>query len=366
LKLGAKKVVVDDVREEFVSGYIWPWVQAGTLYEQRYMLGTALARPCITRGLVQVAIQEQAAYISHGATGKGNDQVRFELCCYALHPAIKIIAPWKMPEFYNRFQGRLDLFEYAKLNGIPLPVTPKSPWSMDANLMHISYESGVLEDPATPAPDDIYQMTTDPRTAPEVPDQLEIHFEDGVPKLVKNLKEGITVADSPLNIFLYLNKVGGRHGVGRIDIVENRFVGLKSRGVYETPGGAILYEAHLDLETFTMDRELRRVKQNLATAFTEQVYNGFWFSPECDFTRACINLSQSPVTGQVVVQLYKGHVYIVARQAPHSLYNKELVSMDVQGDYDPIDAAGFIKIHSIRLKEHNRVQSPAVITNGIV
>lgn len=353
--LGAVKVVIQDVRQSFVEDYIWPAVQSGTIYEDRYLMGTSLARPCIAKGLVQVAKEEGAAFVSHGATGKGNDQVRFELTCYALYPKVKIISPWRLPEFYKRFQGRQDLFEYAKKNGIPLPVTPKSPWSMDANLMHISYESGVLEDPWKDAPEELYQMTANPLTSPDDPDIVEIEFSNGLPVTLKHAQSGIEKS-KPLEMLEYLNVLGGRHGIGRIDIVENRFVGLKSRGVYETPGGTILYNAHLDLETLCLDREVRRIKQYMAVKLSEQIYNGFWYAPECEYTRKAIALSQKTVSGSVRVRLYKGLARVVARSSPVSLYNQELVSMDVQGDYDPSDAAGFIKINAIRLREHQRVK----------
>ncbi|XP_066568724.1 argininosuccinate synthase [Amia ocellicauda] len=353
--LGAKKVFIEDLRTEFVEEFIWPAVQANAIYEDRYLLGTSIARPCIARRQVQIAQQEAAQFVSHGATGKGNDQIRFELTCYALYPEVKIIAPWRIPEFYTRFKGRKDLMEYAQKHGISVPVTPKAPWSMDANLMHISYESGILENPKNHAPADLYQMTTNSADSPASPDVLEIEFSKGVPVKVTNAKAGksLTVA---LQIFTYLNEIGGKHGVGRIDIVENRFIGMKSRGIYETPGGTILYHAHLDIETFTMDREVRKIKQGLGVRFSEQIYNGFWYSPECEFVRRCIAQSQDRVEGKVQVSVFKGQVYILGRESPKSLYNEELVSMDVQGDYDPCDASGFIRINAVRLKEYHRLQ----------
>ncbi|KAK0140777.1 Argininosuccinate synthase [Merluccius polli] len=346
-KLGAKKVFIEDLRAEFVEEFIWPSVQANAIYEDRYLLGTSVARPCIARRQVQIAQQEGAQYVSHGATGKGNDQVRFELSCYALFPEVKIISPWRIPEFFNRFRGRKDLMDYAKDHDIPVPVTPKAPWSMDANLMHISFESGILENPKTHAPADLYMMTKDPQASPNIPDVLEIEFLKGVPIKVTNVKEGKS-KDTPLEIFCYLNEIGGKHGVGRIDIVENRFIGMKSRGIYETPGGTILYQAHLDIETFTMDKEVRRIKQGLGITFSELLYNGFWYSPECVFVRDCIAKSQESVEGKVQMSVFKGQVYMLGRESPKSLYNEELVSMDVQGDYDPCDASGFIKINAVR------------------
>ncbi|XP_040915761.1 argininosuccinate synthase [Toxotes jaculatrix] len=353
--LGAKKVFIEDLRAEFVEDFIWPAVQANAVYEDRYLLGTAVARPCIARHQVEIARREGAQFVSHGATGKGNDQIRFELTYYSLYPEIKIIAPWRIPEFYNRFKGRSDLMEYAQKHGIPVPVTPRAPWSMDANLMHISYESGILENPKSHAPGDLYLMTTNPEDSPNTPDVLEIEFRNGVPIKVTNVKEGKS-KDSPLDIFSYLNEIGGKHGVGRIDIVENRFIGMKSRGIYETPGGTILLQAHLDIETFTMDKEVRRIKQGLGIKFSDLVYNGFWYSPECDFVRNCIVKSQENVEGKVQLSVFKGQVYIQGRESPKSLYNEELVSMDVQGDYDPCDASGFIRINAVRLREHHRLQ----------
>ncbi|XP_053863809.1 argininosuccinate synthase [Malaclemys terrapin pileata] len=356
LALGARKVYIEDVSREFVEEFIWPAVQANALYEDRYLLGTSLARPCIARKQVEIARKEGAQFVSHGATGKGNDQVRFELTCYALWPQIKIIAPWRMPEFYNRFCGRNDLMDYAKKHGIPVPVTPKSPWSMDENLMHISYEAGILENPKNQAPPNLYTKTKDPATSPDTPDILEIEFRKGVPVKVTNTKDGAT-RQSSLELFVYLNEIAGKHGVGRIDIVENRFIGMKSRGIYETPAGTILYHAHLDIEAFTMDREVRKIKQGLALKFSELAYNGFWYSPECDYVRHCISKSQEMVEGKVRVSAFKGQVYILGRESPRSLYNEELVSMNVQGDYEPSDATGFININSLRLKEYHRLQS---------
>ncbi|KAM9841576.1 argininosuccinate synthase [Aulostomus maculatus] len=354
-QLGAKKVFIEDLRSEFVEDFIWPAIQANAVYEDRYLLGTAVARPCIARRQVEIARREGAQYLSHGATGKGNDQIRFELTYYGLYPGVKIIAPWRIPEFYNRFKGRTDLMEYAQKNGIPVPVTPKAPWSMDANLMHISYESGILEDPKSHAPADLYLMTTNPVDAPASPDVLVIEFRKGVPVKVVDTEKGIS-KDTALDILSYLNEIGGKHGVGRIDIVENRFIGMKSRGIYETPGGSILLKAHLDIENFTMDKEVRRIKQGLSIRFSELIYNGFWYSPEGDFVRHCIAKSQENIEGKVQLSVFKGQVYILGRESPKSLYNEELVSMDVQGDYDPCDASGFIRINAVRLRECLRLQ----------
>uniref|UniRef100_A0A3Q2X7N4 Argininosuccinate synthase n=1 Tax=Haplochromis burtoni TaxID=8153 RepID=A0A3Q2X7N4_HAPBU len=337
--LGAKKVFIEDLRTEFVEDFIWPAVQANAVYEDRYLLGTAVARPCIARRQVEIARTEGAQFVSHGATGKGNDQIRFELTCYALYPEVKV-----------------SLFIYCvDEHGIPVPVTPRAPWSMDANLMHISYESGILENPKSRAPADLYLMTKNPEDSPNVQDVLEIEFKNGVPVKVTNMNDGIS-KNTALDVFSYLNEIGGKHGVGRIDIVENRFIGMKSRGIYETPGGTVLLKAHLDIETFTMDKEVRRIKQGLGIKFSELVYNGFWYSPECDFVRHCIAKSQENVEGKVQLSVFKGQVYILGRESPKSLYNEELVSMDVQGDYDPCDASGFIRINAVRLREHHRLQ----------
>ncbi|NXA49866.1 ASSY synthase, partial [Nothocercus julius] len=360
LALGAKKVYVEDVRREFVEEFVWPAVQASALYEERYPLGTALARPCIARRLVGIARQERALYVAHGATGKGNDQVRFELSCYALCPGIQVIAPWRLPEFYRRFPGRRELMDYAEKHGIPVPVTPQTPWSMDENLMHISYEAGILENPKV-----IHHLPPCRLRGRGRPGRLQPNWKfhggpcvvgearsrhrhvGSVPVKVTNAKDGATRQEA-LELFIYLNEIAGKHGVGRIDIVENRFIGMKSRGIYETPAGTILYHAHLDIEAFTMDREVRKIKRGLALKFSELVYNGFWHSPECEFVRRCIGRSQDAVEGSVRLAVFKGQVYVLGRAAPRSLYNEELVSMNVQGDYEPADATGFININSLR------------------
>ncbi|KAK2574997.1 hypothetical protein KPH14_008752 [Odynerus spinipes] len=353
LKIGASKVIIEDLRNVFVKSYVWPAVACGLRYEGRYLLGTSIARPCISEGLIRTAKAEKASIVSHGATGKGNDQVRFELSCYSLYPEVEILAPWRKREFYTRFPGRPDLLEYARKNGITVSATPKEPWSTDANLLHISYESGILENPAAVAPKQLCKMTSDPEDSPTKPEEIEIAFKNGYPSSVKNLNNG-RVVDDPLEIIEYLNEIGGKHGVGRIDIVENRFIGLKSRGIYEAPGSTILYEAHQDLEVFTLDREVLRIKSYLAEKMSAYVYNGFWFSPECDFVRESIERSQKYVTGIVKLKLYKGSVSILARSSDVSLYNENLVSMDRQGDFQPEDAEGFIRIQALRLKEFHR------------
>ncbi|XP_029165087.1 argininosuccinate synthase [Nylanderia fulva] len=353
LKIGATKVVIDDLKEVFVTSYVWPAVACGLLYEGRYLLGTSVARPCISEGLIKLARAEDANIIAHGATGKGNDQVRFELSCYSLYPDITILAPWREREFYTKFQGRSDLLEYARQNGIPISATPKEPWSTDANLVHVSYESGVLENPATPAPKGLYKMTADPINSSLDAEEIEINFAEGYPINVKSLKDG-KIFDTPLTIIEYLNEIGGAHGIGRIDIVENRFIGLKSRGIYESPGAKILHTAHQDLEVFILDREVLRIKSYLTDKMSNYVYNGFWFSPECDFVRNSIQYSQKYVNGTVKLQLYKGNVMAIGRSSKVSLYNENLVSMDVQGDFEPADATGFIRMQALRLREFHR------------
>ncbi|CBY35432.1 unnamed protein product [Oikopleura dioica] len=349
LSIGASAIYVEDVKQEFVTDFIWPWVQSGAVYEEQYLLGTSLARPLISKALVRVARLENALFISHGATGKGNDQVRFELSIAALAPDIKIIAPWRDDEFCSKFAGRNDLFNFAEENKIPLPVTKSSPWSMDANLMHISYEAGILEDPSVTPPDRMWLMTKDPISAPDAPEIIELTFEKGLPVLMKYRDLEVS---QPLDLFKKLNEIAGEHGVGRLDIIESRFVGMKSRGCYETPAGTVLLTAHKDLESLTTDREVIRLKQNLAREFSVQVYNGMWNSPEAQFTRKTIDSSQTFVNGTVKVQLYKGFARVIARTSPTSVYDATLASMDELTDYNPADAEGFIRINALRLKQH--------------
>lgn len=353
LRCGAQDVIIKDVKKDFVENYIWPSIQMGLIYEERYLLGTSLARPCISVSLVNAAKAIGAKYIAHGATGKGNDQVRFEMCCYALFPDVKIIAPWRDVDFCKRFQGRLDLIKYAEENDIPVSAKPSAPWSTDANIMHISYESGILENPYQIAPENLYEMTKNPQQAPMKSYRLKIHFKNGLPTKADDLQTQKTYT-KPLEILKFLNEIGGIYGIGRIDIVENRFVGLKSRGVYETPGGTILYSAHQDLEVFCLDREVLRTKTFLRNSMAIYVYNGFWFSPEAIFTRKCIELSQEHVNGEVIMELLPGYCKPLARKSSHELYNQELVSMDVHGEYVPADATGFIRINSVRSTEYAR------------
>jgi argininosuccinate synthase len=351
---GAAKVVISDLQREFVADFIFPAVAGNAIYENRYLLGTSLARPLIARAQVEVARAEGAVAVAHGATGKGNDQVRFELAYAALAPDLGIVSPWKEREFLERFKGRPDLLAYAAENGIPIEATAEKPFSSDENLMHRSYESGMLEDPMMAPPDDLFKLTRSPRQGPDEPTRLEIHFKDALPTRVENLDDG-AVHEDPLELFLYLNDLGGRHGVGRVDMVENRFVGIKSRGVYETPGGTVLHEALRDLEGIAMDREVLRLRDSLSPKFTELIYNGFWFSPEMDFIRAAFAKSEELIDGRVRLELYKGGVSIQGRESHSSLYDRELSSMDVEGGYDQVDARGFIRINALRLRAHQLI-----------
>lgn len=351
LTMGASKVYVEDLKEEFVTDFIFPAIAANGVYENRYLLGTALARPLIARRMVEVALEEGAKYVAHGATGKGNDQVRFELAVYGLAPHIDIIAPWRQPEFLKRFKGRQDLMRYAQEKNIPIEATTKKPYSMDENVLHKSYESGILEDTMRVPDPEMFQLTRSPLDAPDKPAQITIHFKDAIPIKVENRDDGRVVSE-PLPILEYLNELGGLHGIGRLDMVENRFVGIKSRGVYETPGGSILHQALRDLEGIAMDRDVLHLRDSLAPKFAELVYNGFWYSPEMDFLRAAFTQAQSLIDGEVHLQLYKGNVIPQGRTSPTSLYDQELASMDVEGGYDATDAEGFIKINALRLRAH--------------
>ncbi len=354
LKIGASRVYIKDLRREFVTDYIFPALKANAVYENRYLLGTSLARPVIAKYQIEIAEQEQAGWVSHGATGKGNDQVRFELSYYALNPKIKVLAPWKMQEFLDQFKGRTDMLNYAQEKGIPVKATVRKPYSEDDNLMHISHEAGILEDPAYKPEMDMFTKIVPPQKAPDKETQLKIHFSDGIPVKVEHPAAGVTLTD-PLELFIYLNKVGGENGIGLLDMVENRFVGIKSRGVYETPAGTILLQAHMDIEGIAMDREVMRLRNMLSPVFAEIVYNGFWFSPEMDFLMAAMNKSQELIDGVVSLTLYKGNVIIDGRESPSSLYNKDLSSMDIAGGFDQKDSAGFIKINAIRLMAHHAI-----------
>ncbi len=352
INIGASKVYVEDLKKEFVTDYIFPTFKANAVYEGRYLLGTSVARPIIAKKQIEIAIKENAQFVGHGATGKGNDQVRFELSYYALKPDIKVLAPWKMPEFLGRFRGRTDMIQYAEQHGIPIKASRSKPYSEDDNLLHISHEAGILEDPNAVCGEEVYSRTATIETAPNVADIISITFKDGNP--VKVSSEERTETD-PLKLFMYLNELGTKHGIGRLDMVENRFVGIKSRGVYETPGGAILLAAHRDIEGLVMDREVMRIRDTLSLKVAELVYNGFWFSPEFEFLMKCIDESQKGIDGIVKMKLLKGVPYAIARESDKALYDPKLSSMDEEGGYDQQDAAGFIRINAVRLRNWARV-----------
>lgn len=353
---GAIKCIVSDLRKEFVEDYVFEAIKCNAIYEGRYLLGTSIARPCIAKEMIGIAIKEGATYIAHGATGKGNDQVRFEMCAQALNPTIQCVAPWRDAEFIESFKGRSDLLAYCTKHGIPVDAKPKANYSIDENLFHTSYESGMLEDAMCGPDDSMFKMTVSPKAAPDMAEKIRIEFSKGIPVKMTNLTDG-TIKTDALELFLYCNQLGGKHGIGRIDIVENRFVGIKSRGVYETPGGTILRAAHLDLEGITMDREVKRITETMSMEFARLCYYGFWFAPEMDLIRHAIDYSQRDVTGVVEMELYKGNVTITGRSSPKALYNADLASMDIEGggdafDYNPADANGFIRINAVRLKTY--------------
>mmetsp|Transcript_19909 Transcript_19909/g.41905 ORF Transcript_19909/g.41905 Transcript_19909/m.41905 type:complete len:420 (-) Transcript_19909:183-1442(-) len=353
---GALKCVVTDLRADFVENYIFEALKCNAIYEGRYLLGTSVARPCISKEMVRIAKEEGAQYVAHGATGKGNDQVRFEMCAQALDAKIKTIAPWRDAEFIESFKGRSDLLAYCTKHGIPVDAKPKSNYSIDENLFHTSYESGVLEDAAETYEESMFKMSVSPKDAPEESTMIDIEFVKGVPVKLTNKNDG-TVKTDPLELFMYANEIAGANAIGRIDIVENRFVGIKSRGVYETPGGTLLRDAHMDLEGICMDREVKRIAEHMSNEFARLCYNGFWFAPEMDLVRNSITFSQRDVTGVVSLELYKGNVICRGRTSPNALYNPDLASMDIEGggddfDYNPSDAAGFIRINAVRLKTY--------------
>ena len=352
IKLGASKVHIKDLQEEFIVDYIFPALQGNALYEGRYLLGTSLARPILAKAQIDVANEEGATIVSHGSTGKGNDQVRFELSYYALAPDIKVLAPWKNTEFLNQFKGRDDLLDYAKKWSIPVTASKNSPYSEDENIMHISHEAGELENPETRPEESVFSLTNSIANSDENESLIEIHFKNGIPTKVKNMDDGEAISGA-LNLFRYLNALGNRHGIGRVDMVENRFIGIKSRGIYETPGATILWEAHRDLEGIAMDKEVMHIRDMLIPKFSELIYNGFWFSPEMDFLLTAINKSQEAVDGKVKLALIKGNVITIGRESPSSLYDKDLSSMNVEGGFDATDSTGFININAIRLKAHN-------------
>ena len=349
LKLGASKVYIEDLKKEFVTDFIFPALKGNAIYEGKYLLGTSLARPLIAKKHIEIAKKEKTNIVAHGATGKGNDQVRFELTYYTLMPEVTVISPWKDKEFLSQFKGRPDMIAYAEKHGIPVKATKKAPYSTDPNLMHISYEAGVLEDPKYTLPEEAFEMTVSPAEAPDKETKLVIEFKQGVPVKVEDKTNKVTKTD-PLELFFYLNKIGGENGVGRADLVEDRFVGMKSRGVYETPAGTILRKAHLDIEGMTMDREVMLIRDSLIPKFSQLIYFGFWYSPEMELLMTMIDKSQENVNGKVYVSLYKGNITITGRESASSLYDQKIASMDEHGGYDQTDAIGFIKLNALRLK----------------
>ncbi|WFB35811.1 argininosuccinate synthase [Kiritimatiellota bacterium B12222] len=340
LKHGAVKCIVDDVRAEFAKDFVYPMIRGNAVYESGYLLGTSIARPLIAKRLIEVAHEHGATAIAHGATGKGNDQIRFELTAYALDPNIEVIAPWR----FWKFKSRTDLMEYAESRGIEVPVTAKKPYSMDRNLLHISFEGGVLEDPWRAPDKDMFLLTVDPEDAPDEPEEIIIGFEKG---------DAISLngeALSPLDLMLKLNIIAGKHGVGRIDIVENRYVGMKSRGVYETPAGTILYKAREAVEQLSMDREVLHMRDGMAAKYAELVYNGYWFAPERLMMQAAIDEAAKDTTGDARIKLYKGNITVVGRRSPNSLYDEDVATFEADDVYDQFDAQGFIRLNSLRLR----------------
>ena len=371
LRTGAAKCIVDDLQEEFARDFIFPMFRAGALYEGQYFLGTSIARPLIAKRMVDIARAEGAGAVAHGATGKGNDQVRFELTAAALAPDLEVIAPWRQERFREKFPGRAQMIAYAEEHKIPVPVTAKKPYSMDRNLLHISYESGILEDPWFDASDeankDMFRLGVSPQDAPNDPECVILHFEkgdciglegDGVQRALAELgHKGDGLQLSPLLVMKVLNRLGGRHGIGRVDMVENRFVGMKSRGVYETPGGAILHFAHRQMESLTMDRESMHLRDSLIPQYSTLVYNGFWFAPERRALQALVEETQRNVTGEVRVKLYKGGIHAAGRKSKVSLYNPHIATMEADPTkaYNQDDATGFIRLNGLRLRVNSQV-----------
>ena len=376
LTTGASKCFIGDLREEFARDYIFPMFQANAVYEGRYLLGTSIARPCIAKGMLDIALQEKADAISHGATGKGNDQVRFELSAASLAPQVEVIAPWRQERFRQQFPGRSEMIAYAEEHNIPVQASMKKPYSMDRNLLHISFEAGMLEDPwydgTTEVDRGMYVLSVSPEEAPDQPHYLQLLFEkgnvigfhcEGQDELLSELedvkvegdRDGYTLL-SPYGIMRVLNTLGGRHGIGRVDIVENRFVGMKSRGIYETPGGTILLAAHRDLETLTMDREAMQIRDSLIPKYAQLVYNGFWFAPERLALQALVTETQQTVSGEVRLKLYKGNIMNAGRRSPLSLYSEDVATMEggAEDAYNQDDATGFISLNALRLRASAR------------
>ena len=372
LNTGASKCIIDDLKDTFAADFIFPMIQAGAIYEGQYLLGTSIARPCISEGMVRVARENGADAIAHGATGKGNDQVRFELSTASLAPDIEMIAPWRQQRFRDQFPGRAEMIDYAAEHNIPVQASAKKSYSMDRNLLHISFESGVLEDPwydATGEADrDMYVLSVSPEEAPDEPEYLQLLFEkgnciglaaDGMEEILNSVgdvtpqgREGDYTLLNPYGVMRVLNFLGGKHGIGRIDMVENRFVGMKSRGIYETPGGTILLDAHRHMESLTVDREVMHIRDGLIPEYAKLVYNGFWFAPEREALQALVTESQKSVSGEVRVKLYKGNIITAGRRSKLSLYNEDVATMEggAEHAYNQDDATGFIRLNALRLK----------------
>jgi len=368
---GASKCYIGDLREEFARDYIFPMFQAGAIYEGQYFLGTSIARPCIAKGMLDIVAREKADAVAHGATGKGNDQVRFELSAAMLAPQVKVLAPWRMDDFRAEFPGRAEMIAFAEKHKIPVTASAKKPYSMDRNLLHISFEAGMLEDTwfdgTTPEVRGMYVLSVAPEDAPDTPEYVQLLFEkgnciglkaDGLDKLLTKMKVKSTghqdgyLLLTPYGVMKALNALGGRNGCGRVDMVENRFVGMKSRGIYETPGGSILHFAHRQMESITMDREVMHLRDSLIPKYAQLVYNGFWFSPERDALQAMVTESQKSVSGEVRLKLYKGNIMAAGRKSPLSLYDEAIATMeaDPTQSYNQNDATGFIALNALRLK----------------
>jgi argininosuccinate synthase len=376
LSTGASKCFIGDLREEFARDYIYPMIQAGAIYEGQYFLGTSIARPVIAKGMIDIAKQEGAFAVAHGATGKGNDQVRFELSAASLAPDLEMIAPWRMADFREQFPGRAEMIEYAAKEGIPVQASAKKSYSMDRNLLHISFESGILEDPWYDASGedskDMYVLSASPEDAPDQAEYIQVLFDKGnaIGLQAEGLEQGIARLGvesegevdgytklSPYGVMMVLNYLGGKHGIGRVDMVENRFVGMKSRGVYETPGGAILFDAHRQMESLTMDREVMHIRDGLIPKYAELVYNGFWFAPERDALQALVTESQKNVSGEVRLKLYKGNVIAAGVKSANSLYSEDVATMEggAEEAYNQDDATGFIRLNGLRLRQSAKV-----------
>jgi argininosuccinate synthase len=337
---GASKIYIEDLREEFVRDFVFPQLKANVVYEGTYLLGTSIARPLIAKRQIEIAQIEGADAVAHGSTGKGNDQVRFEMTYYAFNPHIRIISPWREWQF----KSREDLIAYAKQNGIPVPVSKAKPYSSDRNLLHISFEGGILEDPWAAPPEDMFILSVSPENAPDKPTVIELDFEEGIPKRLDGREL------SPANMLARLNELGGQNGIGRVDMVENRYVGMKSRGVYETPGGTILYVAHRAVESITMDREVMHLRDSLVPKLAELIYYGYWFSPEMEILRKTIDETQKDVTGTVRLKLYKGNVSVLGRKSEKSLYHDAFATFEKDTVYNQKDAEGFIRLNALRLR----------------